>query len=42
MKCEDREAELSEKERLLNEILRRYELPMVSGDLRKALQGVIE
>jgi hypothetical protein len=36
-KCEDKNAELQEKEHWLNEILKRYELPLVSGDLKKAL-----
>ena len=39
---EERTSELNEKERLLNEILRRYELPIVAGDLKKALQTAVE
>ena len=35
--CEERTNELKEKEHLLNEILKRYELPTVAGDLKKAL-----
>ena len=34
---EEKSAELSEREHLLNEILRLYELPPVTGDLKKAL-----
>ena len=40
--CEERTNELKEKEHLLNEILKRYELPIVSGDLKKALQTAVE
>ena len=39
---EERTSVLNEKERLLNEILRRYELPVVVGDLKKALQTAME
>ena len=35
--CEEKNTEINEKEYLLNEILKRYELPIVSGDLKKAL-----
>ena len=35
--CEEKSAELAEKETMLNEILKRYELPTVTGDLKKAL-----
>ena len=34
---EDRNNAFNEKEHLLNEILKRYELPVVSRDLKKAL-----
>lgn len=40
--CEERNTALGEKEHLLNEILKRYELPVVSGDLKKALQAAVE
>ena len=40
--CEEQTAEINEKERLLNEILKRYELPVVAGDLKKALQTAME
>ena len=36
-KLEERRAELIERERLLNEILRMYEMPLVNGDLQKYL-----
>ncbi len=36
---EERVAELSEKERLLNEILRRHDLPTLNGDLQRYLDN---
>ena len=38
--CDDRAIELGEKERLLNEILKRQNLPTIKGDLRKALMTI--
>ena len=39
---EQKAAELHEKESLLNEILKCYELPQLAGDLKKALQTAME
>ena len=39
---EEKSAELNERENLLNEILRLYELPLITGDLKKALQVAVE
>jgi hypothetical protein len=36
-KQEVRQVELNERERLLNEILKMYEMPLVNGDLQKYL-----
>ena len=36
---EEKQAELLEKERLLNEILRVHDLPLVNGDLQKYLDS---
>ncbi len=38
-KFEERRFELSERERLLNEILKMYDMPLVNGDLQKYLDS---
>ena len=37
MEYEDKMAEVLEKESLLNEILKRHDLPVIKGDLKRAL-----
>jgi hypothetical protein len=38
-KLEEKRVELNEKERLLNEILKIYEMPLLNGDLQKYLDS---
>jgi hypothetical protein len=38
-KLEEKRIELIEKERLLNEILKMYDMPLLSGDLQKYLDS---
>ncbi len=38
-KLEEKRIELNERERLLNEILKIYDMPMVSGDLQRYLDS---